>query len=120
MKKNITLQEVFENPEFTTQLLKGLQSIEDERASVLRKMPGARFKVSAYSKLKNRGALNLQFLSQELLLIIAKKSKLPSSERTWIEDFMRTIVARTLNALRADEASKKKKTRVKKNEKTVQ
>lgn len=107
MNNQLTINEVFETTLFKKNFHKKINEIETNRTNILRNNPGARFKASPYSSLKNKQDLTIEFMVSEFQLITDKKSILSSAERNWIAHFMNTVVTKTVLVLLNDKPKKK-------------
>lgn len=104
MNKGYSLQEVFSTPQFDNIFNEELLELHNKRISILRNNPNLKLKASPFLNLRNKGLLGADYMKNEVLLIIAKKSNQSAANRKWIEDFMRYVVAQTLKALEPKEA----------------
>lgn len=111
MKKEYTLSEVFSSPEFDSIFNEEVLELHNKRISILQKNPNLKLKASPYLNLRDKGLLGADYMKNEVLLIIAKKSTQSAANRQWIEDFMRDVVAQTLKALKPKEVPEKPKTK---------
>jgi len=94
--KTATVQQVLDDSKFRYFFNIELGIYRKRRDAILHQHTSGRFKIDAFSILDSKGMLFTEPLVQEYVLIRSKVSKLPSRERNWIEDFMKTVISRTI------------------------
>lgn len=77
-----------------------LKNIDKRRRDAIKNSGSHRLKSSPYGILEANNLLTYEFMSNEFLLILMRKSTLPAAVRRWISDFMTMLFYKTLEYVR--------------------
>lgn len=97
--EDIVLQTI-KSDYFRQEFKNALDDIDKRRIDAFKSSVSHRLKSHPYGILEANDLLTYEFMSNEFLLILMRKSTLPSAVRRWISDFMTMLFYKTLDYVR--------------------
>jgi len=94
-----SLQELLNEPICRGLIKQQIARMHTERANVLNKAKGSRFKSSAFSVLENAFLLDPDMFCIEYERIVNKRSTLPARERAFIKSVVNSALIETVNEM---------------------
>lgn len=94
----MTYTEAFATEQFKIFFDEELKLIETRHDQIRREAGDkfTRFKASPYSRVKENGHLNVDWMCNQFLLIQEKKALISADDRQWVDGFVRRVTWRTV------------------------